>query len=131
MKELWQTKTRIALPTMIAVQSFGTMCSFAGSVVAVQAAADLGVKSTMIGVYTATLYIVAMVSGLAAGGFLTRFGVIRTCQWALLCAVFGLWIGGAIQAWPAALVAAVLIGIGQGPQNPASSRILARHTPAR
>ena len=97
MKELWQTKTRIALPTMIAVQSFGTMCSFAGSVVAVQAAADLGVKSTMIGVYTATLYIVAMVSGLAAGGFLTRFGVIRTCQWALLCAVFGLWIGGAIQ----------------------------------
>ena len=131
MRDLLQTKVRVALPAMIAIQSFGTMCGFAGAGVAVQAAQDLGVKSTYIGIYTATLYVVAMVSGLGAGVFLGRFGVIRTSQFALLSAVLGLWIGGAVPTWPAALAAAVLIGLGQGPQNPAGSRILARHTPPR
>ena len=130
MRDLLQTRVRVALPAMIAIQSFGTMCGFAGAVVAVQAAQDLGVKSTYIGIYTATLYVVAMISGLGAGVFLARFGAIRTSQFALLSAVLGLWIGGAGSSWPTALIAAVLIGLGQGPQNPAGSRVLARHTPS-
>ena len=51
MCELLQTKIRVALPAMLAIQSFGTLCNFAGAVVAVQASADLGVKSTNIGIY--------------------------------------------------------------------------------
>ena len=50
---------------MLAIQSFGTICSFAGAVVAVQAAADLGVKSTSIGIYTAVIYVTGMLSGLS------------------------------------------------------------------
>ena len=116
---------------MMVVQAFGTMCSFAAPVVVVHAAAELGVKSSMIGVYTATLYVAAMFAGLVSGGLLTRFGVIRISQFSLAFGALGLWVGGTIAAWPAAVIAAVLIGMGQGPQNPASSRILARHAPPK
>jgi predicted MFS family arabinose efflux permease len=130
-RDLLQTKIRIALPAMLTIQSFGTMCSFAGAVVAVQASSDLGVKATSIGIFMAALYVVGMISGLAAGSFLSRFGVIRTCQVALLAAVAGLLLAGAVPWWPAAILAAALIGVAVGPLNPAGSRILARHSPAR
>ena len=87
MRTLFERKISIALPTMLAIQSFGTMCCFAGAVVAVEAAVDLGVKSTSIGIYTAVIYVTGMFSGLIAGSFLGRYGVIRTCQVALLVGV--------------------------------------------
>jgi len=116
---------------MLAIQSFGTICSFAGAVVAVQAATDLGVRSTSIGIYTAVIYVTGMLSGLIAGSFLTRYGVIRTCQVALFMGVLGLGLVSALPFWPVAIGAAVLVGIGTGPLNPAGSRILARHTPSQ
>ena len=129
MRTLFARKISIVLPTMLAIQSFGTICSFAGAVVAVQAAADLGVKSTSIGIYTAVIYVTGMLSGLIAGSFLARYGVIRTCQVALFVGVLGLGLASALPFWPVAIGAAVLVGIGTGPLNPAGSRILARHTP--
>lgn len=130
MRSLLQSKISVVLPAMVAIQSFGAMCSFAGAVVAVQASADLGVKPTSIGLYTSFIYLIGMLSGLSAGGMLARFGVIRTCQFALLAAALGLWLLGAAPFWPVAIMTALLIGIGIGPLNPAGSRILARHTPA-
>jgi len=124
-----RSKIRVVLPAMLAIQSFGTMCSFAGAVVAVEAAADLGVRSTSIGVYMSVIYVVGMLAGLGVGGFLARFGVIRSCQVALLAGALGLWLVGALPLWPVALVSAVLIGVCIGPLNPAGSRILARHCP--
>ena len=70
-----------------------------------------------------------MLSGLIAGSFLARYGVIRTCQVALFVGVLGLGLASALPFWPVAIGAAVLVGIGTGPLNPAGSRILARHTP--
>ena len=131
MRALLQTKVRIALPVMLAIQSFGTMCSFAGAVVAVQAATDLGVKATSIGIYMAVLYIIGMLAGLGAGSFLARYGVIRTCQAALLAAGLGLGLAAALPVWWVAIASAMLVGIGMGPLNPAGSRILARHSPPR
>lgn len=131
MQELLQTKIPVALPTMVAIQSFGTMCGYAGAVVAVQAAADLDVKATSIGIFMAVLYIIGMLSGLGAGSMLARYGVIRTSQAALLAAALGLGLAGAAPIWPIAIAGAVLIGIGMGPLNPAGSRILARHAPLR
>ena len=129
MRTLFERKISIALPTMLAIQSFGTMCCFAGAVVAVEAAVDLGVKSTSIGIYTAVIYVTGMFSGLIAGSFLGRYGVIRTCQVALLVGVLGLGLAGAFPFWPVAIGAAVLLGMGTGPLNPAGSKILARHAP--
>ena len=65
---------------MVVIQSFGTMCGYAGAVVAVQAAGDLGLKTTSIGIFMAVLYIIGMLSGLGAGSMLARYGVIRTSQ---------------------------------------------------
>ena len=129
MRRLFARKISTVLPTMLAIQSFGTICSFAGAVVAVQAAADLGVKSTSIGIYTAVIYVTGMLSGLIVGSFLARYGVIRTCQVALFLGVLGLGLASVLPFWPVAIVAAVLVGMGTGPLNPAGSRILARHTP--
>ena len=129
MRNLFTRKISVALPTMLTIQSFGTICSFAGAVVAVQAAADLGVKSTSIGIYTAVIYVTGMLAGLITGSFLARYGVIRTCQVALFLGVLGLGIASALPFWPVAIVGAVLVGMGTGPLNPAGSRILARHTP--
>ena len=131
MRNLFTRKISVVLPTMLTIQSFGTICSFAGAVVAVQAAADLGVKSTSIGIYTAVIYVTGMLSGLIAGSFLARYGVIRTCQVALFVGVLGLGLASALPFWPVAIVAAVLVGLGTGPLNPAGSRILARHTPTQ
>ncbi len=131
MRELLNTKIPIVLPTMVAIQAFATMCSYAAAVVAVQAATDLGVKSTNIGVFTVVLYVVAMLSGLAAGGLLVRYGVIRTSQMVLLAAGLGLCLAGSVPWWPVTLVAAAMIGMATGPLNPAGSRILARHSPSR
>ena len=129
MRALLQTKIPVVLPTMLAIQSFGSMCTFASAVVAVQAAADLGVRSTGIGVFTAVVYVAGMLSGLGASSLLARFGVIRTCQAALLGGVAGLMLTAAVPVWPIALVAALLIGLGTGMLNPASSQILSRHAP--
>tara|TARA_Y100000588_G_scaffold5534_1_gene6654 strand:+ start:809 stop:2017 length:1209 start_codon:yes stop_codon:yes gene_type:complete len=129
MHTLFERKISIALPAMLAIQSFGTMCCYAGAVVAVQAAADLGVKSTSIGIYTAVIYATGMVSGLGTGSVLARYGVIRTCQAALLAGVLGLVLASIFPFWPLAIGAALLLGLGTGPLNPAGSRILARHTP--
>lgn len=131
MRELLNTKIRVALPTMVMIQSFGTMCGSVGAVVVVQASADLGVKSTSIGIYTAIMYIIAMLSGLAAGSLLARYGVIRTCQGLLLSCGAGLVLAAFLPLWQIALVAAVLIGLASGPLNPAGSRILARLSPDR
>lgn len=131
MRELLNTKIRVALPTMVMIQSFGTMCGSVGAVVVVQASADLGVKPTSIGIYSAVMYIVAMVSSLAAGSLLARYGVIRTCQGLLLSCGAGLVLSSFVPLWPIALVAAALIGLASGPLNPAGSRILARHSPER
>ena len=128
MRTLFERKILIALPAMLAIQSFGTMCGFAGAVVAVQAAVDLGVKSTSIGIFTAIIYVTGMLSGLGAGSLLPRYGVIRTGQVALLMGVLALGLVSALPLGPAAIGAAVLLGMGTGPLNPASSRILARHT---
>ncbi len=127
---LLRSRVGVVLPTMVVIQAFGTMCSFAGAVVVVRAAEPLGVEPTRIGVYTAVLYVVAMLSGLASGGLLVRFGVIRTCQGCLLAAALGLLLAAAAPAWPVALLAAVLIGSAMGPLNPAGSLILAHHAPA-
>ncbi len=131
MRDLLQSKIPVALPTMLAVQSFGMMCSYASAVVAVQASADLGVPATSVGIYTAVMYVLGMISGLASGGLLSRYGSVRVCQAALLACAAALLLAGLVPVWPVALLAGALIGFALGTVNPAGSRVLARHSPPR
>jgi sugar phosphate permease len=131
MRDLLKSKIAVALPTMLAIQSFAMMCAAASAVVAVRASADLGVPATSIGLFTAVSYISGMVSGLAAGGMLARFGAVRVCQYALLTCGCALVLVAVIPVWPIALFSAALIGFSLGTVNPAGSRVLARHAPLR
>ncbi len=131
MRELLKSKIAVALPTMLGIQSFGMMCGYASAVVVVQASADLGVEATSIGLFTSVMYILGMVSGLASGGLLSRFGAIRICQVALLACACAMVMAGMLPSWPIALLAAALIGFALGTVNPAGSRVLARHSPPR
>lgn len=131
MRDLPNSRIVIALPTMLAIQSFGMMCASASAVVVVRASVDLGVPATSIGVFTAVSYIFGMVSGLAAGGLLARLGAIRVCQFALLACTGALVLVALIPVWPIALFSAALIGFSLGTVNPAGSRVLARHSPPR
>lgn len=115
---------------MLAIQALMSMADFAVPVLAPVAAADIGVAATLIGVWVAGLYGSAMLSGLAVGPWLQRCGAIRVSQAALVLSAAGL--GLFVLAHPAlAMLSAICLGLAYGTVNPASSDVLARHTPAR
>ena len=115
---------------MLAIQALMSTADFAVPVLAPVAAADIGVAATLIGVWVAGLYGTAMVSGLAAGPWVQRYGAIRVSQAALVLSAAGL--GLFVLRHPAlAMLSAICLGLAYGTVNPASSDVLARHTPAR
>ena len=120
----------LAVGAMLVQQAFSTMSGFAVLVIAPVIAADLGLNPGLTGVYTAMVYGTAMFSSLGGGGFLLRFGALRTSQACLAIIAAGLVITAPGTA-TALAAAAILIGIGSGPATPASSHILARYAPPR
>jgi len=109
---------------MLVVLTASSMANFSIAVMAPEAAPDIGVSVTDIGVFTAIVYGVAMFSGTATGTFVSRFGAIRVSQFTALSATASM--GVIVLASPAAaVVSAILLGLAYGPYNPASGHILA------
>ncbi len=130
LRDLLTPTVLIPLLAMLSIQTLMSTADFAVPVLAPVAAADIGVSATLIGVWVAGLYGTAMVSGLAAGPWLQRYGAIRVSQSALILSAAGL--GLFVLAHPAlAMLSAICLGLAYGTVNPASSDVLARHTPAR
>jgi MFS family permease len=117
-----------ALALTLVVQSLTSMAMIAPSVLAPVAAADLGVAPESIGLFVSGTYLAAMVSGLAAGGLIARFGTVAVCFGALAATALGLALGGGalLAVLP---LCALAIGGGYGTVNPVSSHILARAAP--
>ena len=117
-----------ALVATLAVQSLVTMATLTVPVFAPTAAADIGIDASHVGIYASILYLGAMTGSLLSGGFVLRYGAIRVSQLCLLAAAVGI---AATAAAPGQLliVSALLIGLSVGPVTPASSHVLARHTP--
>ena len=105
------------------------MASLTVAVFAPQAAKDIGVPASSIGVYASLTYVGAMLGSLVAGGFILRYGPIRFSQGAMLVCALGLAISAG-AAWWWFVISALIFGIGYGPTTPASSYILSRHTPS-
>ena len=122
-----KTPVVAAVAGTFAVQTLGAMAIHGIPVFAPVAAADYGVPETQIGIFTAVAYAMAMAVGLAAGGFVARYGAMRVCQLAMAAAAIGIAAFAVGEPWLAVL-SALLIGIGFGPINPASSHILVRAT---
>lgn len=130
MRELLRSDAVVALPAMFAGQLIITMAAFALPVVAPAAMPAMGMATVYVGVFTASIYLVAMCAGLFSAPLLSRFGPVRSMQFLLLAVVAGALvfdIGHPVSA----VLGAMLIGYGSGPMNPIGSYILARTTPPR
>lgn len=120
----------LPLTLTLAVQAITSMAMIAPSVMAPVAALELGVSPQAIGWFVTLEYLFAMLSGLACGALIGRFGPVRVCQISVCLAAAGLAAGtGAVL--PVVFAAAGLIGSGYGLVNPVSSHILASAAPPR
>ena len=101
----------------------GSSSILAVAVSAPDAAPDIGVSASYVGLFTGAVYFVAMFVGSFCIGFIARYGPIRTLQLTALCSILGLL--AFIFATPASTVlCAVLLGIAYGPINPANAPVL-------
>lgn len=116
-----------AVFAMLFQQALSTMSGLTIPVLAPPIAAETGLSASLVGVYTAFLYGGSMVSSLAGGGFLLRYGALRVSQACLLVVAVGLLINmpGYVYLF---VLGALITGLGGGPSTPASSQILARYT---
>jgi MFS family permease len=121
--------TLAPLLVTLAIQVMTALSMMVMPVLATNAAADVGVSATYVGLFVAFVYLGAMLSSVAGGALVLRFGAIRVSQVCLLICAAGLVI--AMLGLPSAMVvSALVIGCGYGPITPASSHVLAKSTPA-
>jgi len=123
MKNTW-----LPLVVTLAIQAMVSLAMLALPVMATVVAQALGVPATLAGVFVALGYVGAIISSLASGSAVARYGAIRVSQAGLLLCAAGLLV--CMVPSPAAMAAgALLIGLGYGPITPASSHLLALTTP--
>ncbi|HYD04418.1 MAG TPA: MFS transporter, partial [Reyranella sp.] len=113
---------------MLAIQVMVSLSVLSLGVMMPVVARDLAIDAKLVGVFTAVIYAVAVVTSLAAAGPIVRLGAVRVCQAALLMAAAGLALN-ALSLVVATIGAVLLIGVAQGPINPASAHILAQRVP--
>ncbi len=125
-------RAAVVLPTlaMVAVLTVASMAIFTVAVFAPEAAADIGVAATDIGVFTAIVYIVAMFSGAITGELVARYGAVRVSQLALGFTAVAMAVL-ALATPLAAAFAAIGLGLCYGMLNPSSAHILIKIATAR
>jgi MFS family permease len=89
---------------------------------------DLDIAPKLVGVFTAVIYVVASAVALGSAVWISRLGAVRVCQIAMIAAAAGLALNAAASV-VATVVAVALIGMAQGPINPASAHILTHRVP--
>lgn len=121
---------RIALPLAVttAIQTLVAFAVYCAPVMAPVAGPALGFSASAVGYYIAATYLGSMLGSAAAGGWIARFGPIRSSQAGLALCLCGL--GLAASAWPPlVMLGGFVVGLGYGPTTPASSVILVRAAP--
>ena len=116
------------LITIFMAQALMTSAPYGISVLAPDAAADLGLSPNSVGFLASTVYLLAMISGLGSQTAIARWGPTRTFQGLLAFTALGCL--SLMAAHPLlAFLGAALIGVGTGPMNPTGSFVLSRVTP--
>lgn len=122
-------RNRILLVTLL-VQAINTWSMLAIAAVAPQVADQLGVGAVLVGYQIALIYGVAAVTSLFAGGWVARWGALRVCQTSLVTSALGVAMAASGDLLMI-VVASMVIGVGYGIINPASSHLLfARTSPS-
>ena len=118
-----------AVVAMLFQQALSTMSALTVPVLAPAIIAELGFEPRLIGRFTFVVYLCAMISSLLSGSVILRYGAMRTSQVCMVFFATGLLVASPGTLW-LFIAAAVLIGLGGGPSTPASSHLIARHSPA-
>jgi MFS family permease len=105
-----------------------SLAIFTIPVMAPAIARSLDVSPSLLGAWSALLWGSSLFTVFTAGHFISRHGALRASQACLVFCMGGL--ACAASGWlPGLGLAAILIGLGQGLETPASSALLARLTP--
>ena len=115
---------------MLVQQAFATVAKTTLPVLGPLAAADQQVDPSLIGVFVSVTAAFGLFATLSCGNFIRRYGALRVSQVTLVMVGFGLAAIG-LGTIPAMILAAALIGLGGTVATPASSHILARHSPPK
>ncbi len=108
---------------MMLTMGVGSASILGIAVVAPDAAADVGIKATNVGMFVGLVYFVGAFSGSLSTTFISRFGPIRVLQATAVFAIAGLVIF-TLASPLFAFVCAVLLGIAYGPINPANASVM-------
>lgn len=120
----------VPLAATLAIQALVSLAAVTVPIFAPNAAADLGISATNVGIYVGLIYVAGMLSGLWSVGFIVRYGPLRISQLCLVLCGVGLALT-ASGSTPLLVLSALVLGIGYGPVTPASSHILSRRAPAQ
>ncbi len=112
---------------MMLSMAVGSSSILAVAVSAPDAAADIGVRDSYVGLFTGFVYFVSMFVGSFCTGFIAKYGPIRILQLTAVASILGLAVF--TLATPAATVlCAILLGLAYGPINPSQAPILLKVT---
>ena len=118
----------IGLIAMLVQQAFATVAKTTLPVLGPLAAKDLELDAALIGIFVSITAAFGLYATLSCGNFIRRYGALRISQLTLV--VVGLGLAVMSVGYVATMVlSAALIGLGATVATPASSHILARHSP--
>lgn len=118
----------VPIGAMLGAQMLVSLAVLSLGVLMPAVARDLAIDPKLVGAFTAVIYSVASVIALLSAGPISRLGAVRVCQLAMIAAAAGLAINAAASVI-AVIAAVALIGVAQGPINPASAHILSQRVP--
>ena len=124
------TRPVLALSTTMTAQILGSLCLAVPAVVAPVVAPELGFGAERVGLFVGIAYCVAMLSGLASGAGVRRFGAIGVTQWAMLTFAIGMALLP-LGTSAALVTSAVVTGVGYGILNPSAAPLLQFHAPPK
>jgi MFS family permease len=118
----------LSLTAMVAAQVAIAMAIMTVPVLAPKIAGDIGIEPSRIGVYSAIVFVGAIILTSIGGSVIGRFGSVRTTQIAMLLGAAGLALS--LNGWvPGLVLGALAVGMGYGVATPAASHLLARTIP--
>lgn len=118
------------LVAMLIQQAFATVAKITLPVLGPLVASDMHLDPAYIGVFISVTAAFGLFATLSCGNFIRRFGALRMSQATLLVVAAGL----AVMSFgmlPLMIIAAALLGLGATVATPASSHILAKHSPPK
>jgi len=117
-----------SLSVTLALQSVAAAIFMTTAVLAPALPPSLGLDESGIGLFGAATFLGAMFGSPFSALYIGRWGAVRLTQAGLILSALGL-CALLLQNWWLALIGAVLIGFGYGPNAPGGSLLLARHAP--